>query len=386
MLFYDPLTKYIKVFPEDFIVEEVLPFELKEEGKFSYYLLEKKNRGTLEVIDEISKTLKVPSHKIGFGGIKDKRAITKQYLSIEGKPKVTTIKGNNWKLRFVGYFDKPLEIGDIESNIFTVTIRNIEDKQKIKEAIKFIKEHGFANYFGEQRFRRNFVVSKPIGKLLLDGNIKETLKLYFTWHENPFIRRKLLDLFGNWNSFLKEATHLSLRERLVVKALKKGKTFEEAFKLLPKNIKLLIIFSYQSYLWNCILREIVTKNFSHFRVPFIIDKYIVFYNDVDKDKLDLLDKRIPYISKEALKEDLPEFIKEELLKIVKKEKLEEKLDTEIMDIKFFNKGERKLAIIPEIMNLQFFRDRIRLKFSLEAGSYATVMLRKIIFWKGKNKL
>lgn len=378
----DPLEKYIKVYPEDFVVEEVLPFELKDKGRYSYYLLEKKNRGTLEVIDEISRTTKVPAHKIGFAGIKDRRAITKQYISIEGKPIREIVKGDNWKLRFVGYHDKPLEIGDIKGNIFTVTIRNFREQAKLKEAIEFVRVYGFANYFGEQRFRRNFVLTKPIGKVLLEGNIREALRLYLTWHEEPFKRRKLLRLYGNWRAFLKEATHLSLREKLAIKALKKGESPEKTFKLLPKNVKLMMVFSYQSYLWNRILKRIVERYFSYFRVPFIIDKYISFYNKVER--VDILKECIPYVSQEVLQEqeNIPNFIREEIIRVIKEEGLLDRLDREIAGIKFFNSGERKISVIPIIKGIDFLRDRIVIKFFLDSGSYATVLLRKMIFWKG----
>jgi tRNA(Glu) U13 pseudouridine synthase TruD len=63
----------IKQKPEDFIVDEVIKLDLSG-GDYHYFKLTKKNRNTLDVIKQISRT--VPRNQISFAGTKDKVAIT----------------------------------------------------------------------------------------------------------------------------------------------------------------------------------------------------------------------------------------------------------------------------------------------------------------------
>ncbi len=65
----DRLNFHIKRHPEDFVVEEVLQLELKDTGAYSYYLLKKKNHSSLEVLDIISRRLRIPRHRFGLSGL-----------------------------------------------------------------------------------------------------------------------------------------------------------------------------------------------------------------------------------------------------------------------------------------------------------------------------
>ncbi|MEO0278283.1 MAG: tRNA pseudouridine(13) synthase TruD [candidate division WOR-3 bacterium] len=378
----DPLKRYIKRYPEDFIVKEILPFELsKESKKYTYYKLKKKNKSTLEAIEEIGRTLEVPLYKIGFAGLKDKSGITSQYISIEyGPPR--NAYGKGWELKFIGYHDYPLEIGKINKNLFIVTIRDFENREKIREAIEFVRSWGFVNYFGEQRFLRAFRGQTSIGKLILENKIEEALKFYLTTTPNPHMTKRLEKLYGKWDLFLQEATHLTPREKAAVKTLKRSRDILKAFRALPKNVKLMLIFSYQSYLWNKLVKILVSKHFSHFKVPFVIDKVLYFYNRVNRENEYLMKVNIPYISEKVLDYEIPKTIKEEMLRIIEAEELDGKLNYKVANVKFFNEGERAFVVLPEgLEKLEENRRIIRLKFTLPTGSYGTVLLRKIIFWR-----
>ena len=71
----------IKQIPEDFIVKEINDIILNNDGKYSYFLLKKKNYNTLNAIKAIAKKLKINEKDIGFAGNKDKEAVTKQTIS-----------------------------------------------------------------------------------------------------------------------------------------------------------------------------------------------------------------------------------------------------------------------------------------------------------------
>jgi len=146
----------IKQIPEDFIVNEVIQLK-KEPGNYFYYKLKKKNWNTLDIIKEISSRLKTKD--IGFAGIKDRNALTTQYISTTKK---IDFKIKDVEFEYQGTGKERIYIGALEGNEFIITIRDL-DKQ-----LKAPKE--MVNYFGEQRFSEKNAL---VGKLLIQKKFKE---------------------------------------------------------------------------------------------------------------------------------------------------------------------------------------------------------------------
>ena len=67
----------------DFLVDEKLPYALKTEGAFLYVHIEKEKKTTMEIVDFLLKTYKLPKNSIGFAGLKDKHGITRQWFSFD---------------------------------------------------------------------------------------------------------------------------------------------------------------------------------------------------------------------------------------------------------------------------------------------------------------
>jgi tRNA pseudouridine13 synthase len=66
------------------------------------------------------------------------------------------------------YVDKPLKLGDLSGNRFTITIRNISGSDAVvASAMASLQQYGFINYFGVQRFGTSSVPTHSIGKALL---------------------------------------------------------------------------------------------------------------------------------------------------------------------------------------------------------------------------
>src|SRR3989344_665987 len=107
----------IKEIPEDFIVEEVLSLRI-ENGSYFYYFLKKKNSNTLDVITEIKKRLNVKD--VGYAGIKDRNAITTQYISVQRKINFSL---KDVEFIYIGMGKQRIFIGSLEGNRFTITLR-----------------------------------------------------------------------------------------------------------------------------------------------------------------------------------------------------------------------------------------------------------------------
>ncbi len=179
----------IKKYAEDFIVEEKrnnrvwttrynLIDRIKKkfvsgEGEHLHLTLIKKNRNTLDVVKEICRQLNISEKKIGYAGLKDKRAITSQRLSIMAKAKdVKKINIDNILLKDFTYQKRKIRIGQLQGNVFTIRIRDVK-----KDALKILKEFKkytkLPNLYGPQRFGGN----EEIGKEIIRENMKKVANI-----------------------------------------------------------------------------------------------------------------------------------------------------------------------------------------------------------------
>ena len=144
--------------PEDFVVDEVLAFEPKGSGNFLILHIKKVEYSTWDMIASFADFLKIPAQKIGYAGLKDKHATTTQYISVDARHEQTLkkFKNKDIKILSVKKHNKPIKMGDLIGNKFTVNLReitNIEAGQIEKIARKTARD-GLPNYFGYQRFGR----------------------------------------------------------------------------------------------------------------------------------------------------------------------------------------------------------------------------------------
>jgi tRNA pseudouridine13 synthase len=324
----------LKQIQEDFIVTEITNIKSEKEGNVSYYWLEKKNYNTLDAVKTIARKLNLKEKEIGFAGSKDKQAITKQLISIKRvkKEKVHSLELKDINLTFYGYGNKPISLGELTGNKFKIVIRNLEDYQI--EKTNFIE-----NYFDEQRFSKHNV---EIGRHLIKKQFKEAAEL--------------IDNF-------KVKEHLTKCQNDYVGAIKK------------LQIRLLRFYvnAYQSYLWNETLAQYL-KNGK--KVKYSQGEFVF-----SKEKLNL---KIPLIGfASSISKELQPIIEE----IMQKEKLNY-LDFVIKQIPELSlEGELRNAFI-DVNDLIISKEqedelnegkkKVKISFSLGKGSYATMVVRKII--------
>src|SRR5205814_6325698 len=74
----------IKTIPEDFEVEEIPAYEPSGEGDFLYLWIEKRDMGAEYFTRQVAKRLDIPVGEVGTAGLKDRRAVTRQMVSVPG--------------------------------------------------------------------------------------------------------------------------------------------------------------------------------------------------------------------------------------------------------------------------------------------------------------
>jgi tRNA pseudouridine13 synthase len=256
----------IKQKPEDFEVIEVLKEPLKKEGTFLVYKLWKRGLETEEAIRKVAKLCQVPVNVISKGGLKDKNAVTVQFIAVPKKFKLREFSFPNLKLVFAGKREKPLSPSEVAGNFFRITVRGAPSLSE--ERVRVLKTYGIPNYYGEQRFtpvRGNTFFVEYIAK----GDVERALLYLFKpagWEGSRSRKGKKAFLKGDYGTAEKLLT--GWRKRVANFLKKNPDRLKEAFKLIPPSEIEFQFNVFQSFLFNEWLKELIqskTCKFLRFR-------------------------------------------------------------------------------------------------------------------------
>lgn len=251
---------------EDFKVEEISKVAIYNEGNFLIAELIKKNWETNLAIKAIARSLGISYKRIGFAGTKDKRALTKQLISIYNVSEelLKNVKLNGIELRVLGRSSRPVVLGDLKGNRFEIAIRNIElEFDILKERVDSITSElltfgGVPNFFGMQRFGTRRPITAEVGKAILDGDLEKAAMIYIakpSEGEPEEVRnmREYVYETKDFNWGLKHYPKYLKYERAMMHELLKQRDFETAFRVLPLSLRQMFIHAYQAIIFNRIL-------------------------------------------------------------------------------------------------------------------------------------
>ncbi|WP_372377315.1 tRNA pseudouridine(13) synthase TruD [Vibrio natriegens] len=148
----------IKAQPEHFQVSEDLGFAFTGEGEHLMVRIRKTGENTSFVSNELAKACGVKSKDVSWAGLKDRHAVTEQWLSVH-LPKGDTpdfsaflAQYPNIDILATDRHNKKLRPGDLVGNGFVVTLSEVTDIADVERRLEKIKQVGVPNYFGAQRF------------------------------------------------------------------------------------------------------------------------------------------------------------------------------------------------------------------------------------------
>jgi tRNA pseudouridine13 synthase len=152
----------IKANPEDFEVEEIPAYEPSGQGEFLYLWIEKRDMGAEYFERQVAKRLGIPNVEVGAAGLKDRRAVTRQWISVPAhvEAKLAQLDGDGIEVLRVSKHSNKLRTGHLHGNRFRILVRNVTqpapDGARLAESIvQRIREHGMPNYYGPQRFGKD---------------------------------------------------------------------------------------------------------------------------------------------------------------------------------------------------------------------------------------
>ncbi len=416
---------------KDFIVKEIVEnrrilninedftsptFSEELNDRFTTFNLTKVNMDTFEAVNKISKALKIPKKLITYSGLKDKHSISVQKISIKGNyiKKLKALKLHDIFIRNVNPSRKPIKLGSHLGNNFTIIIRNIKTSNTLRtdsqKNINFLKNFGFPNYFGLQRFGNIRPNSHIVGYFLLNDDYENAFNEYVlrTYSTEPEESKKVRNNLKKTRDF-KEALKnfplgLNYERKMIEFLIDNPGDYRGAIYTLSADLRRLLISSFQSFIFNKMVSLRIKKGLPLFKpitgdVISILDDFngnITSVKYVYGDKYDRylekafeLDRAsivIPIVGKLTNLDDFP-LMNSFFTEITKEEKISDAIfQSEFVDENEFKGSIRALSVKPwdlkmiELSEDDVFKDRKKMKieFSLQKGSYATMLIRELI--------
>lgn len=253
----------IKARPEDFFVQEIPLYEPSGQGEHVYAEIQKVGLTTFEAINRISRALNVSPKGIGYAGMKDAQAVTRQVLSIQGTTpeRVMGLKLDNITISWAIPHGNKLRLGHLKANRFAIRLRDVNptDVVKLQPVLKTIEDRGLPNYFGEQRFGRRgdnrllgaaIVRADPKGLLdqLLGKPMPSVEDAQTTGARKAYDRNDLKLAMKLW------PRKSGMERRVLARVIKTGKPIA-AVKAIDERLRRLWVSAVQSHMFNEVLAQ-----------------------------------------------------------------------------------------------------------------------------------
>jgi tRNA pseudouridine13 synthase len=170
-----PAAGTIRAETADFVVEERLGFGPDGGGAHRLLWVEKQDANTLFVARELAAKLGCAAADVGFAGLKDRRAVARQWFSTPAPSDGSTLDGftgTGFRVLSSHPHSRKLRRGALASNRFTLRVRELTgDTAALEARIAEVGSAGFPNYFGAQRFGREGVNLARVRQWLADGRL-----------------------------------------------------------------------------------------------------------------------------------------------------------------------------------------------------------------------
>jgi len=371
---YPSVKGKIKGNQNDFVVKEVLSEKTinsfnNTEGH-AVYLLKKSGLDTNHALSDIEKRYGLVLKSLG---LKDANAQTEQYVYTYKKLKpLAKIEGQKFSLQLIGFTSKPISKKQMLGNIFEIKISDLSESLP-----SFSEDEKILNFFGYQRFGSRRPITHLVGKSIVKGEYAKALDYILSFSSKYDSKknneiRKLISERKSESEIIDLVPHSMDIERNILKQLSNDKDPKNAIRAIPLTMRRFYIQAYQSFLFN--------KTLSH-AYEYEEELFVPMDDDVCFDKNAEIGKfqnestqklAIPLIGHSYYKKSRFDYY------------IKKVLEDELLTPKdFFIKDFQEISIDGGFRNSSIKYENFKIeqnliKFQLQRGSYATIVLREIL--------
>jgi len=241
---------------EDFCVVENVDLDVDEVGPIAVFELTKRHITTLDAIDWIAREWHIPRDSISYAGMKDRHAVTKQFITVAGGP-FADLETELFSVKAVGRTHRSLRAVDILSNQFKIVMRSLspEEVEAANAAIPFVQETGVPNYFDDQRFGSLPPSREWITAAWIQRDYEQALWLAFAEPlplDSPDEREQKTIMRDHWGDWItcKAKLSRSHRRSVVTYLCDHPTRFKIAWKNVQGDLRGIYLSAFQSWLWN----------------------------------------------------------------------------------------------------------------------------------------
>lgn len=252
---------HIKERAEDFLVDEQPLYQPTGSGEHVYLLVQKRGLSTLEMVDVIARHFGVSRGAVGFAGMKDKKAITRQVVSVHvpgKKPEDFPMLTHDCvDILWTDLHANKLRPGHLKGNRFSIRVRGVEPTSvlRAKRVVDALEALGVANRYGEQRFgiiERNHVVGARMIAGDDEGAVRALVGASARFPDVNAEARAAFEAgkFADAESLMPVSARA---ERQVLRQLARGRSARQAIESLDERVRKFFVSAAQSAAFNAVL-------------------------------------------------------------------------------------------------------------------------------------
>jgi tRNA pseudouridine13 synthase len=236
-----------------------------ERSRFLTFTVQKMGLATMDVATILASSLKISRNHVTYAGLKDKRAVTVQSMSVPARSAetLTSLELSRIAIRDIRYTRAPIQIGDLWGNHFRIHLKDITvDTNTAVESTKYLRNTPILNYFGVQRFGLTRPYTHLVGKALVKRDYESAVRIMLTTtseyetEELTQIRNKLSeDLIPTEKIIESFPMDLNYEKDVMKHLMNRPGDFEKAVLKIPPRVLTLQVHAFQSYMFNRMLSK-----------------------------------------------------------------------------------------------------------------------------------
>jgi tRNA pseudouridine13 synthase len=180
---------------EDFEVEEIPAYQSSGSGDYLFLWIEKRDMGAEYFTRQVAHRLGVPFSEVGTAGLKDRRAVTRQMVSVPARAeeRLGQLDGDGVRVLSVHRHGNKLKPGHLHGNRFRVLVRDVaaDAADRLDPLLNCLRVNGLPNFYGPQRFGREGETVR-LGLALLRDEPPPTTSGRKPNLRSPFLRKLAL--------------------------------------------------------------------------------------------------------------------------------------------------------------------------------------------------